>query len=84
MSLNIKNAKIESQIRLLATASGEGITEAIGKAVEERLARLHQGENANLLEEELLEIGKRNSSRKVQDARSPDEILEYDEDGLPG
>jgi antitoxin VapB len=83
MSLNIKNAKIEERIRLLASKSGEGITEAIGKAVEERLASLLQDEGSDLLEEELLELGSRNASRKVLDARNADDILGYDNDGLP-
>jgi antitoxin VapB len=83
MALNIKNEKVESLIRLLAERTGEGITEVVGKAVEEKLARTRQTQNKPLLEEELLEIGRRNASRKILDKRSPDEILGYDENGLP-
>ncbi len=35
-----------------------------------------------ILENELLEIGKRNAARKILDARSANEILGYDNDGL--
>lgn len=83
MSLNIKNEKVESLIRLLVEATGEGITEAIGKAVEEKLASLKQIKGHNFLESELLEMAKRNAARKVLDARSADEILGYDQNGLP-
>jgi antitoxin VapB len=83
MSLNIKNEKVESLIRLLVEATGDGITEAIGKAVEEKLGKLQQTKDRHFLEAELLEIAKRNAARKVLDARSADEILGYDSNGLP-
>ena len=83
MSLNIKNEKVESLIRLLVQATGDGITEAIGKAVEEKLSKLQQTKDQHFLETELLEIAKRNAARKVLDARSADEILGYDNNGLP-
>ena len=83
MGLNIKNEKVENLIRLLAETTGEGITEVVGKAVEEKLAKMQQTTDRQLLEEELLEIGKRNAARKILDKRSPDEILGYDADGLP-
>jgi antitoxin VapB len=83
MSLNIKNEKVENLIRALAETTGEGITTAIGKAVEEKLDKLRQTCKQPLLEAELFEMGQRNAARKVIDARSADEILGYDNDGLP-
>lgn len=83
MSLNIKNEKVESLIRLLVEATGDSITDAVGKAVEEKLSRLTLIKGHNFLEGELLEMGKRNSARKVLDKRSADEILGYDQHGLP-
>ena len=82
MSLNIKNEKVESLIRLLAEATGDGITETIGKAVEEKLGKLSQIKGHNFLEADLLEMGKRNAARKIIDNRSADEVLGYDDDGL--
>ena len=84
MALNIKNEKVEHLIRLLAERTGEGITEVIGNAVEEKLTKIGQTKNRQILEEDLLKIGKRNATRKIMDARSADEILGYDENGLPG
>ena len=83
MALNIKNEKVESLIRLLMEATGDGITEAVGKAVEEKLANLKHIKGHSFLETELLQMAKRNAARKVLDARSADEILGYDQDGLP-
>jgi antitoxin VapB len=84
MALNIKNEKVESLIRLLAETTGEGITEVVGRAVEEKLTRMRQPQDKQLLEEDLLEIGKRNAARKILDKRSADQILGYDKNGLPG
>jgi antitoxin VapB len=84
MALNIKNEKVENLIRQLAKTTGEGITEVIGNAVEEKLTKLRQANDTKLLEEELLEVGRRNAARKLLDNRSADEILGYDKDGLPG
>ncbi len=84
MALNIKNERVENLIRQLAKTTGEGITEVIGNAVEERLIKIRQTKDKQFLAEELLEIGKRNAARKILDKRSVEEILGYDKDGLPG
>ena len=39
MGINIKNPKVESLIRELATVTGKGQTEVVGEAVELMLAR---------------------------------------------
>ena len=83
MALNIKNERVENLIRLLAKTTGDGITEVIGNAVEEKLTKIRQTKDTHFLEEELLEIGKRNAARKLLDNRSADEILGYAKDGLP-
>lgn len=43
MGLNIKNPDVESAIRELAAATGEGLTTAVEVAVRERLARVRAG-----------------------------------------
>ncbi len=40
MGLNIKNPGIESAIRKLAAHTGESLTDAVGNAVHEKLARV--------------------------------------------
>jgi len=82
MPLSIKNPEADRLARKLATATGESLTEAIIKALKERLLR-EEGRRTLRLREELRAIRKRCSSLAVLDRRSPEEILRYDERGLP-
>jgi len=69
--------------RELAAATGESITEAVTKALRERLER-HQRRARALRPRDLLrEVRQRLSRLPVLDARPTDEILGYDERGLP-
>jgi hypothetical protein len=88
MALNIKSKKAEAAIRALAAATGEGITETVEKAVQEKLDRLSQRRQApetgaDLLAriQPLLDA----LAAKRTDFRSSKELLDelYDEDGLP-
>lgn len=83
MALNIKDPVAERYVRELAAATGEGITTAIRKAAQERLERVRQGSPGRLAGQ-LLEIGARCAALPDQDRRSAEEILGYDEHGLPG
>lgn len=83
MALNIKDPVTEKSVRELAAATGETVTTAIRRAAEERLQRVRRGDAAPRLAEEILEIGKRCAALPDLDERSPDEILGYDEHGLP-
>jgi len=82
MSLNIKNEKTHRQARELARLAGETLTEAVDRAIAERLLRLRRKRNSKALAEKLLEIGRHCASLPVLDSRSPDNML-YDERGLP-
>ena len=55
---------------------------AVGKSLRERLARVRRPRGPRL-SEELLKIGRRCADLEVQDTRSADEIIGYDEHGLP-
>ncbi len=83
MPMNIKDAAIESAVQDLATPTGESVTEAVRKVAEERLQRLRRGKAGRRLAEELLEIGARCAALPDLDQRSADEIIGYDENGLP-
>ncbi len=82
MSLNIKNEQTHRRVRELAKMAGETMTEAVDKAVTERLERLRRAGNQAGRTERLLEIGRECASLPVLDGRGPDEML-YDEAGLP-
>ena len=83
MALSIRNEKAEKLARELAAESGENITQAITRALEERLQRLRGRSKATDLTEEILKISRRCSELPDQDKRSPDEILGYDTTGVP-
>ena len=84
MALCIKDAKADWMARELARATGETITQAVSVAVEERLARARRRKRGGRLTDELDEIAKRCGALPVHDFHTPDEILGFDEHGLPG
>jgi antitoxin VapB len=83
MPLSIKDHETERLARDLAQRTGETITIATKKALEERLRRIGAGREKALLMEDLAAIRMRCAELKVIDTRTPDEIIGYDEDGLP-
>ncbi len=83
MALSIKNTEAERLARELASRTGESITKAIIVALRERLKREKGRRRAGNLAEELLEIGRRCAALPELDRRSADEIIGYDELGLP-
>ncbi len=87
MALSIKNIEAEELVRKIATKTGESLTGAIQKALEERLERLERIK-ANLknraLTLQLDAILRRVDEMPDLDSRTADEIIGYDENGLPG
>lgn len=83
MALSIKSIETERLAREVAERTGESLTGAIQKALEERLERLRQQRRSQILTSQLEEILNRVDRLPVLDARSADEILGYDEHGLP-
>ena len=82
MSLNIKNEETHRRVRELARLTGETMSEAVDRAVAERLERLRRKRNREAVAERMLDIGKTCAGLPVLDARSADGML-YDEHGLP-
>jgi antitoxin VapB len=83
MALSIKDAETERLARALAERTGESLTLATRRALEERLRRVGGGGRRVSLLEDLAEIRRRWSTLPVIDHRSADEIIGYDRDGLP-
>jgi antitoxin VapB len=83
MALSIKDAETERLARALAERTGESLTLATRRALEERLRRVGGGARRVSLLEDLAEIRRRWSTLPVIDHRSADEIIGYDRDGLP-
>ena len=83
MPINIKDPAAEKFVRELAAAAGESVTTAVRRAAEERLQRVRRQQSGRSLAAEILEIGRRCAALPDLDARTADEILGYDEYGLP-
>ena len=83
MALNIRNPETEQLATQVAKLAGESKTEAVTKALRDRLARLRRERSNRRLADELDEIAMHCAGLPVLDGRSPDEILGYDENGLP-
>jgi antitoxin VapB len=73
----------ERLAREVAKETGETITVAILKSLEERLLRLSGRRIAGDLAHQIMRIGSRCSALPDVDVRGPDEILGYDSDGTP-
>jgi len=83
MSLNIKNEKTHRLVRELARVTGESMTAAVDKAVQERLDRVRRNKKGNLAER-LLQIGKECAPLWKEPYKSMDHgDLLYDDKGLP-
>jgi antitoxin VapB len=67
----------------LAKRTGETLTVATRRALEERLRRVSGAASRAALLEDLAASCRHWSKMRVLDSRSPDEIIGYDENGLP-
>lgn len=83
MALSIKNEEADKLARELAQLTGESLTEAVLQALRERLQREHGRKHGPDLFEEVRRIQKRVARLPVQDARPAEDIIGYDEHGLP-
>ena len=83
MALDIDDPETEALARELAERSGETIEAATKRALQERLARLDSESAKAALLEDLAAFRRRWSALPLLDNRSDEEILGYDENGLP-
>lgn len=83
MALSIKNSEAERLAREVAKETGESITSAIESALRERLRQLRQKRNLDAREERIRETLSRLDRMRRRNNKPPDEILGYDESGLP-
>jgi antitoxin VapB len=84
MALNIKHADADRLARELSALTGETLTEAVIESLRERLERQrHRRPKPNTAGDILREVRMRLSRLPILDSRPADEILGYDESGLP-
>jgi antitoxin VapB len=84
MTVLIKDEDTDRVVRELAARTGETLTQAVKIAAQERLARLPPPPAGRIdrekLERTLAEI---RAYRRINDHLTDDEIIGYDENGLP-
>ncbi len=84
MALNIKSAETDRLARELAALTGESLTEAVTRALEQRLDQARHERDVlgrERLNGLLAEIRRRTAKLPVLDPRSDDEILGYNQFG---
>jgi len=83
MALSIKDPETDRLARALAETTGESLTEAIRRALEERLSRVAKRQSFERMEAGVKRVQAGLASLPVLDARTSDELLDYDGRGLP-
>ena len=81
--LNIKDPEVYQMARKLADRRGQSMTEVVRQALRESLAREERRKLSPHVMEKLREISERCAALPVLDNRTEDEILGYDEHGIP-
>ena len=83
MALSIKNHETERLARQVASETGESLTEAIQTALRERWERLKVRRRSQVLAGQVEDLLRRVDALPSLDSRPEDEILAYDEHGIP-
>ncbi len=85
MTLSIKDPEADRLAREVAKAMGGTITEAVLESLREKRKQQERRRKSQKddLVERVMEIGRRCAASPILDDRSEDEILGYDEHGIP-
>jgi len=83
MALSIKNPEADRLARALAAVTGESLSDAVLTALRERLARQAGRRRSTGLHDEIARIQDRIAKLPVLDHRSDEDLLGYDDHGLP-
>jgi antitoxin VapB len=83
VALSIKNPEADRLARELAQITGESLTDAVVRALRERLVRETGRNDDATLERDLREIRERFNKLPVLEEGTDEELIGYDEHGLP-
>ncbi|MCY4482797.1 MAG: type II toxin-antitoxin system VapB family antitoxin [Spirochaetaceae bacterium] len=83
MPLNIKDVDTHALAKRLARLTGESLTKAVKRAIQERLTQVERSRAGSRMADELDHIALHCASLPRRDRRSADRIIGYDERGLP-
>jgi antitoxin VapB len=84
MALHINNAEVEQKVREMASLTGESITDAIGRAANERIVRVRPitADYADPSVDEILALVRSFNLQRHNDDLNNDEILGYGPEGF--
>lgn len=83
MAMNIKSDEAHRLAKELANATGSSLTQAVTSALRVALEAEEQASDPRLLLLEVAQIQSFLAELPDRDQRSPDEVLGYDDAGLP-
>jgi len=83
MNLHISSPRVEQLAREVTARTGESLAQALITALEERLERIRRRNSASDTFHEIMKISRRCSSLPDHDLRSPEDILGYNDWGIP-
>ena len=84
MPLNIKDPDTHALAKRLASLTGESLTRAVKLAIQQRLAQVERNRGSTRLADELDHIALHCAGLPRLDGRNAEQIIGYDESGLPG
>jgi len=83
MALTIEDPEVDRLAHELAATTGESLTEVVLQALRERLIREQGRARVSHVRDALRAIRERCAKLPVRDTRRPEEILGYDDLGVP-
>jgi antitoxin VapB len=84
MAFHVSSERVDQNVRRLANLTGQSLTDAIDAAVVEKIRRLEPRKPDPNYVRDLMEMAAKIRAKLNPDGRSADELIGYDEDGLPG
>lgn len=82
MALSIKNPEADKLARALARTTGESLTDAVLNALRERLQRAQRQRSIGVAHR-LRRLAAEAQEMPLEDHRSADDIIGFDDNGLP-
>ena len=83
MAMSIKSPEAEALARKVSSMTGESLTTAIVTALRQRLRHLENSYQRDSLADQLNAIARRSAELPVIDRRTDEEIIGYDDQGVP-
>ncbi|WP_029010293.1 type II toxin-antitoxin system VapB family antitoxin [Azospirillum halopraeferens] len=85
MSITIKNREADSLLAELKAATGKGASQLVLELLRREAQRLRarRVRSADDAEARMAQLHRELAARPVLDPRAPDDILDYDDSGLP-